>query len=350
MNTDNAVISNSDHRLLLARILFGFFSTVMIFSCSNGMAQEGVANRSFENLKKPEWRMNRMGNEPSIMHSGLRPGEYERSIESGRKYLLHIPLSYDATRPTPLLLFFHGGGGHMEQAAKAYGWAEKSEKEGFILAFPNGSSRLPRQRLATWNAGECCGYARDKKIDDVRFVKKVIADIERQANVDKGKIFAVGMSNGGMLAHRMACEMADTLRAVASVAGTDNTNYCAPSRPISVMHIHSRDDTHVLFYGGAGKDAFRDKSKVTEFTSVPETINRWIVRNNTEKTPRRIMDVPGAYADLYTSKQNPVQIELVVTDKGGHSWPGGKNTRGKKTSQAIVAKDIIWEFFMRQVR
>jgi polyhydroxybutyrate depolymerase len=350
VNTDNAIISSTDRRLFPARILFAIFSSVMVVSCSNGMAQEGAVNRSFENLEKTQLRMRRMGDEPSILHFGLRPGEYERSIGRNRKYLLHIPLSYDAARPMPLLLFFHGGGGHMEQAAKAYGWMEKSEKEGFILAFPNGSSRLPRQHLATWNAGECCGYARDRKIDDVGFVMKVIADIERQANVDKGKVFAVGMSNGGMLAHRIACEMADTLRAVASVAGTDNTNYCAPSRPISVMHIHSRDDTHVLFNGGAGKDAFRDKSKVTEFTSVPETINRWIVRNNAEKTPRRIIDVPGAYADLYTSKQNPIQIELVVTDKGGHTWPGGKNARGKKPSKAIVANDIIWDFFMRQVR
>ncbi len=238
----------------------------------------------------------------------------------------------------------------MEQAAKDYGWKEKSEKEGFILAFPNGSSRLPRQHLATWNAGRCCGYARDGKIDDIRFVKLVIGDIEQKANVDNEKIFAVGMSNGGMLAHRIACEMADTFRAIASVAGTDNTNCCTPSRPISVLHIHAGDDTHVLFNGGAGKNAFRDKSKVTEFTSVPETINRWVIRNNAGKTPRRIIDVPGAYADLYTSRQNKAQIELVVTEKGGHSWPGGKSVRGKKPSKAIVASDIIWDFFMRQVR
>nr|WP_320191235.1 hypothetical protein [uncultured Desulfobacter sp.] len=89
---------------------------------------------------------------------------------------------------------------------------------------------------------------------------------------------------------------------------------------------------------------------MTEFTSVPETINRWVVRNNAEKTPRRIIDVPGAYDDLYTSRQNKAQIELVVTEKGCHSWPGGKSVRGKKPSKAIVANDIIWDFFMRQVR
>lgn len=236
----------------------------------------------------------------------------------------------------------------MEQAASDYGWKEKAEQEGFILAFPNGSSILPRKHLATWNAGECCGYARDKMIDDIGFVKQVIADIKVQVNIDENRIFATGMSNGGMMAHRLACEMSETFKAVASVAGTDNTKACNPSRPISVMHIHALDDTHVLFNGGAGEDAFRDRSKVTDFTSVAETINRWVIRNKAGKKPVRVLDVPGAYADIYTSKHNKAQIELVVTEGGGHSWPGGKTVRGKKPSQAIIANDMIWDFFLRQ--
>jgi polyhydroxybutyrate depolymerase len=311
----------------LTRIIPLLFFCLLAVQCGNGRAQERAA-----------------------AGFGLRAGEYEFKIGSHRKYLLHIPASYAPSRATPLVLFFHGGGGHMEQAAAAYGWRAKSEQEGFIVAFPNGTSRLPRQHLATWNAGECCGYARDQEIDDVGFVKQVIADIERQVNIDAGKIFATGMSNGGMLAHRLACEMADTFKAVASVAGTDNTKSANPSRAISVLHIHARDDTHVLFDGGAGQEAFRDQSKVTDFTSVEETINRWIVRNGAGKTPRRVLEVPGAYGDLYTSKHNDAQIELIVTETGGHSWPGGKAVRGKKPSRAIIANDVIWDFFLKQVK
>jgi polyhydroxybutyrate depolymerase len=89
---------------------------------------------------------------------------------------------------------------------------------------------------------------------------------------------------------------------------------------------------------------------VTDFTSVNETINRWIIRNKAEKTPARILNVPGAYADLYTSRYNKTEIELVVMETGGHSWPGGKPVRGKTPSQAINANDLIWEFFMRQTQ
>lgn len=176
----------------------------------------------------------------------------------------------------------------------------------------------------------------------------MLADIKRQANIDPHRIFATGMSNGGMMAHRLACEMADTFKAVAAVAGTDNTQTCQPSQPIAVMHIHARDDTHVLFDGGAGEDAFRDMSKVTDFTSVHETINRWVKRNGLENAPQRVLEVPGAYAERYAANHNPAQVWLVVTDTGGHSWPGSKPVRGKRPSRAIDANDVIWRFFSVQ--
>lgn len=272
------------------------------------------------------------------------------TLDGGRKYLLHVPQAARQPGPRPLVLFFHGGGGDMTQAAAAYGWPKTADREGFIVAFPNGSSRLPRQRLATWNAGKCCGFARDRDIDDVAYVKQVIADIRRRVAIDETRIYATGMSNGGMMAHRLACEMAETFAAVAAVAGTDNTTVCRPTRPISVMHIHARDDTHVLFGGGAGKDAFRDTSKVTDFTSVDVTIAGWLARNGLEPPPRRVLDVPGAQMDLYTSPRHDAEVARVVTETGGHSWPGGKAVRGKQPSQAIEANDVIWNFFRRQRR
>lgn len=279
----------------------------------------------------------------------LTPGDHTFGIGDRRKYLLHVPAGLDPARAAPLVIFLHGGGGHMEQAARAYGWREKSDREGFVVAFPNGTSRLPRQHLATWNAGACCGHARDTDADDVGFVRAVIADIARRVPVDAGRIFATGMSNGGMMAHRLACEMADALLAVAAVAGTDNTRECHPARTISVMHVHARDDTHVLFEGGAGRDAFRDAAAVTDFTSVAETIERWRQRDGATGSPRRILDTPGAVADVWPGRDG-TEVELVVTTTGGHSWPGSRPVRGKRPSKAVVANDLIWEFFRRQKR
>ena len=315
--------------------------------CDPGWAREWGKKRDLQGTIRPARMSEDEDPGGAFLSSRARSGAQEHKIGNNRKYLLYIPASCDVTRPVPLVLFFHGGGGHMEQAAADYGWKDKADQEGFIVAFPNGSSRLPGQRFATWNAGECCGYARDKNVDDVGFVRQMIADIERRVLVDRDKIFATGMSNGGMLAHRLACDMAEMFKAVASVAGTDGMTSCIPSRPVSVMHIHAKDDTHVLFGGGAGQDAFADKSRVTDFTSVDETIRRWVTRNGAEKTPQQVISAPGVRREIYASERNGAQVELVVTDTGGHSWPGGKARRGKQPSRAIIATDVIWDFFLR---
>lgn len=284
----------------------------------------------------------------------VQPRDEVHLLEVGglkRQYLLHVPTGYDPARKAPVLVALHGGGGNMRLQADdgRYGLISKSDSAGFLAVFPNGYSAWPGGRLATWNAGACCGSARDKGVDDVAFVRAVVADLQRRYSVDPQRVYATGMSNGGMLAHRLACEAADVFAGVAAVAGTDNTLACKPSRAIPVLHIHARDDDHVLFNGGAGPQAFRDESKVTNFTSVPETIARWVQRNACAPTPTRVLERPGANCERYSGCTDGATVQLCVTDTGGHSWPGAETVRRGKTaaSQAISANDVMWEFFAR---
>lgn len=175
----------------------------------------------------------------------------------------------------------------------------------------------------------------------------MLQDIESKFTIDTKRIFATGMSNGGIMSYRLACEMADTFRAIASVAGTDGMSMCNPARPISVLHIHAKNDDHVLFEGGTGAEAFRDLDKVAEFTSVADTIALWVKRDHMNPVPKRV-EVSGAYCDLYTSVENQAQVKLCVTETGGHSWPGSRAVRGKSPSHAIIANDVIWDFFKNQ--
>lgn len=279
----------------------------------------------------------------------LPAGDYEYSFELGgvtRRYLAHVPALYDREKPMPLVLFFHGGAGNMSHSARAYGWKETADQEGFIIVFTNGDSRLPKDKFATWNAGRCCGYARDSKSDDVEYTRLVVKDIESKFSIDSGRVFATGMSNGGMMVHRLVCEAADVFKGVAAVAGTDNTVSCTPTRPVSVLHIHAKDDDHVLFEGGAGPEAFRDLDKVTEFTSVPETLSRSLARNKMESEPVRVFDVPGAYCDLYASMENRAKVKICVTETGGHSWTGSRDIgKSYRPSRAFSANDMVWDFF-----
>lgn len=232
------------------------------------------------------------------------------------------------------------------QASEAnYGQISKSDREGFIVVFPNGYSRLPSGKFATWNAGLCCGQARDKNIDDVGFIREMLANLESQFNIDRRKIFATGMSNGGLMAQRLACEMSETFHAIAPVAGTDNTKSCNPKNPVSVLEIHAKNDDHLPFAGGKGAKSFG--SAVNDFTSVPESISRWVQRDSCNATPKRVLERPGAYCEAYTGCEGNAEVKLCVTDVGGHSWPGASKTRGEPASTAISANDVMWDFFMR---
>ncbi len=308
---------------------------------SQAQAQETLRDRI-----KARMEQRRAGHE-------TRGGLQELQVQ-GRKMLVHLPAGYDATRPAPLVLAFHGGGGWAEFMAddEKYGLQKKADEAGFIVAFPNGYSKLPGGKFATWNAGGCCGDARDKNVDDVAFARAVVAALKAKYSIDAGRVFATGMSNGGMLSHRLACEAADVFRAIASVAGTDATASCTPGRAVSVLHIHAKDDDHVLFNGGAGAGAFRDDSKVMNFTSVPGTIARWVQRDHCAVPPQRTLDVPGAYCETYSGCSGGVSVQLCVTETGGHSWPGAASVRrGKEAaSQALDANDVIWRFFEQASR
>src|SRR5690606_16542897 len=234
-----------------------------------------------------------------------------------------------------------GGGGALYQADDDnYGLITKSEQAGFIAVFPNGISSARSGLLATWNAGHCCGRARDENVDDVGFLKAVIADLGGRLRIDATRVHAAGMSNGGMMAYRLACEAADVFRGIAAVAGTDNTRNCQPGERTPVLHIHARNDDRVLFGGGAGQ-AFRDEALVTDFVSVPDTIGKWVTLNQAAATPRRVLSVEGAWCDLH---EGAAPVMLCVTSEGGHSWPGGSKPRGEAPSTAISANDVMWDF------
>lgn len=323
----------------IARVAILLASTAVIAQDADRPSLRERLRERIEQRREPASDASAAGTtEYSLRHGGLT-----------RKYLLHIPAQRDPGKPLPLVIAFHGGGGHAEYMADdaRYGWVGKADKEGFAVVFPNGYSKLPGGRFATWNAGQCCGDARDRNIDDVGFVRALVADVRRKLAIDPTRIFATGMSNGGMLSHRLACDAADLVRAVASVAGTDATVGCKPSRPVSVLHIHARDDTHVLFNGGAGKDAFRDPSKVFDFVSVPDTLARWAGRDHCGPNPRRILDTPGAYCEAYSGCEGGVKLQLCVTEAGGHTWPGAEQVRRGKApaSHAIDATEVIWAFF-----
>lgn len=334
-------------------ILITIFMCVSVPSYAEGPIRERIRSNMKERfVEKLDTEAAPAAN-ASVDERITRSGDYYFAIQHqglDRQYLVHVPPSYRRSVSAPVVFAFHGGGGDMNYMAndEYYGLVSKSNKEGFIAVFPNGYSRFKSGKLATWNAGSCCGDARDKNIDDVGFVRAIVAHLHQQMNIDRNRIYATGMSNGAMMSYRLACEASDIFAAVAAVAGTDNFRDCSPQDPVSILHIHALNDTHVLFNGGAGKDAFRDISKVTEFVSVPATIQKWADLNQCDVTPQRVLNTKGAYCDIYSSCNGGAAVKLCVTEAGGHSWPGGYKPRGDEPpSQVISANDQMWDFFSK---
>jgi polyhydroxybutyrate depolymerase len=311
--------------------------------------RERVAERAGQNVTVQPARLLGAGERIAA------PGRYQIRLRQGgreRMALVHVPKSHDASRPTPLVMALHGGGGGaIYQADDAnYGLISKSEQAGFIAVFPNGISDAQNGMLATWNAGNCCARARDENVDDVGFLRAVVADVAMRASIAPQRVYAIGMSNGAMMAYRLACEAGDVFRGIMAVAGTDNTRACAPRQPVPVLHVHARNDDMVLFNGGAG-ERLRRGELAADFVAVPASIAKWVQLDRATVQPRRVLTVPGAYCDLYEAGQGGAPVKLCVTETGGHSWPGGQQARGETVpSQAVRANDLMWEFFSGTVR
>jgi poly(3-hydroxybutyrate) depolymerase len=183
----------------------------------------------------------------------LPPGDYRFELPwegAARSYYVHVP-AQATSRRLPIVLSLHGGGGNANQHRRKTGMdAAAADRDGYIAVYPNGSGQFA-ERLLTWNAGNCCGYAQAQGIDDVGFLSAVIDDVERRAAVDPRRVYVVGHSNGGMMAHRVGEVMAERVAAVASVAGAHVPETKA-GRGLPGMHIHSVDDPRALFAGGLG--------------------------------------------------------------------------------------------------
>jgi polyhydroxybutyrate depolymerase len=242
---------------------------------------------------------------------------------------VHVPPSYDPTRATPLVLNFHGYYSNASQQDLLSRMTAKADREGFIAIHPEGTGTSQ-----SWNAGACCGEAASNNVDDVGFVRDLLATAADRLCIDSHRIFATGMSNGGFLSHRLGCELADRIAAVAPVAGVLGIPTCAPSRPMPIMHFHGTSDSLVPYDGN------------TMFPSVPSTFAGWGTRDQCTDSPSETFLNGDVHCSSYLKCAGGVAATLCTIDNGGHTWPGGTPipTLGYTTTY-ISATDAMWAFF-----
>ena len=268
--------------------------------------------------------------EGSILHDGMM-----------RTFRVHVPPSGVGASSLPIVLMLHGGGGSARQFETASsGMNVVADREGFIAVYPDGTGRIQ-----TWNAGGCCGGAVTNDVDDVGFIAALLDHLEGALCVDRARVYAAGMSNGGLMSHRLACELSERFAAIAPVAGTEMSPTCTPTRQVPLMHIHGTADGHVPFAGGLGCGPAG-----VAFTSVPATMERRRTINGCEATTTRVLTEGDGTCEGYTGCDADAVVCSV--EGGGHNWPGGAPPAGLVEcpgnggqSTTFVASEVIWRFF-----
>jgi polyhydroxybutyrate depolymerase len=248
----------------------------------------------------------------------------------------------DWQKPVPLVLVFHGGTGNAQSAVLMSGFNKVADQNGFIVAYPNGTGRLQNDILLTWNGGTCCGYAQVNNADDVGFVRAVVAEMQSLTTIDSQRIYATGMSNGGILSHRLACEASDLFAAVGPVAGTLNYLGCSPAESISVIAFHGTADQHIPYEGGFGPQSLVE----VDFESVPDSIDFWVSHNQCSPEPA-VNIVDDVEHKNWSGCGGGTAVELYSIIDGGHAWPGGLAGReaADQPTKKISASQLIWDFF-----
>jgi polyhydroxybutyrate depolymerase len=287
------------------------------------------------------------------------PGDHVFSLRHAgrsRTYILHVPSR--TSGPRPVVLALHGGGGDADGLKDYAGLDAVADREDFLVVYPNGTGPLPR-RLLTWNAGECCGYAMNQRVDDVGFAIAVLDDVSRRVSVDSRRVYATGHSNGAMMAYRLAAERAGRIAAIAPVAGAYNLEPLAPERPVAVLHIHSVDDPRAIYNGGSGPP-FPGTTVRSSHRAVDAGLERWRRRNGC--SPRtRVAERRNGTAATGGADQSATLLAWEGCPPGGqvshwrltgvgHGWPGTRLGARREeiagpSTRLIIAADEIWAFF-----
>jgi polyhydroxybutyrate depolymerase len=286
----------------------------------------------------------------------LKHGKHERT------YILRLPKELPKDKPVPLVIYFHGGSEKREYPTQSGKFGELADRERFIFVMPHAVG-------GHWNDGRETDFESFKKnVDDAGFVAALIAEIEKQYGIDPKRIFAFGVSNGGVCSHYIAAQMAETMAAIATVAGgmpDPFHKHFKPKEPVSVLVIQGTKDPAGPYEGGKIPDAKglnRGRRLGTD-----ETVQLWVEHNSCRKVPAKeqLLDKDpkdGCTVTRFTwSKgRNGTEVVLYKIEGGGHRWPGKDTPVIMPESRAkpedltarlgarcfdFEANEVIWEFF-----
>jgi polyhydroxybutyrate depolymerase len=262
-----------------------------------------------------------------------------------RTYHVYAPTSVTSGQSgnrVPLLVALHGGLGSGAQFERSSGFDGLAEANGFIVVYPDGAGVGPAATNKTWNAGACCGGAVRQGVDDVAFIRMLIERLQSTYPIEPARTYAAGHSNGGMLAYRLACELADEIVAVGVQSSALELDGCRPAQPVSLLHIHGAADENVPLAGGKGPKALSGVSY-----NPPMDGARTIARLDQCPTPRTSTDPsnPDISIETWDPCADGTEVRFLTVAGASHAWMGDRPARAGTTPyRGLDSAAVIWGF------
>ncbi len=271
-----------------------------------------------------------------------------------RTFTLHVPASYVADTPVPLLIVLQRGAYSGQEMRALTGFDAIADREGFIVVYPDGVD-------GSWNDGLGLEMLTtvQQNTDDVGFMAALIDHLVQTYAIDAARIYVTGFSSGGNLSYLLACQLTDRIAAfvpVGSLMMQKVADDCVPSQPISMLLIQGTEDA--VFAWGGGQFVVEDVDYGYQF-STAQTLDFWLTHNACSST-REFGAVPDVDPDdntrvwheAYTACEGNTSVELYAVIEGGHNWSGVASDLsrdvGGTVSYDLNASEVIWSFLSRQ--
>jgi polyhydroxybutyrate depolymerase len=227
----------------------------------------------------------------------------------------------------PLLILLHGFNADADTQDRYLGLSQTALAKGYIFAAPNGTPTIgtgmfPRASTRFWNASESCCDFTSTKVDDVTYLRDLIRQIIQRYPVDPGRVYLFGHSNGAFMAHRLACEEAPRITAIAALAGSLRplVSDCKPKEPVAVLTIHGTSDLIIQFDGG------QTLPTTPAYPSAMATLSHWAKLNSCASSSRQ-GEAFSVVKNSTRMETTPIRFdacaangaaELWKIDQGGH--------------------------------
>jgi len=239
-----------------------------------------------------------------------------------RSFNLHVPPQYDGKMRMAIVVDMHGLGLTAASQAGASNWNRKADAVGFVMMYPQGLGN-------SWNGGPCCGPSQMTNVDDVGFLKAAVMRTAQDGCIDLKRVYASGLSNGGVMSHYLGCVAADFFAAVAPVSGGNRVMPCTPARPITVVNFRGRQDDLVPYNGGM--------PRMMLWPSAMADFEKWSTASGCTGTPAMTHNNV-----CITRTQCAGGVEVTLCSPNGGHIP-----YGAAAQEMAAIPDVAWEAFAR---